>query len=271
MRCVRHLLLAAALVLLGLVTESAGGRTALIGPKAYYLALGDSITWGSTPAGAAHSFADDLATVFAPLGMKRVINLACPGETTTTFIQSGCPWARLNRYPYQGAQLAAALAFLQQHPGEVSPITVEIGYNDPSNDDLFRANCTLAPRAQIVASLAGFDANVRTILSGLTTALHGTGDLIVTNNYVATQNSCAATNTIQREFNAHIATAVKAVRATLVPIYDLFNTPSGRSPALCRLTWICSRYGDLHPNGAGQAAIAQRILSVTGYVRRASS
>lgn len=34
---------------------------------------------------------------------------------------------------------------------------------------------------------------------------------------------------------------------------------------LCRLTWVCSARRDIHPNNAGQMAIAERILSVTGY------
>ena len=269
MRTVRYALWAAGLVLFGLFSQNGSAKTFLQGPKAYYLALGDSITWGATPVGPAHSFADDLATVFARAGMTEAVNLGCPGETTTTFIHGGCPSAKINRYPYTGPQLAAALAFLHQHPGEVSPVTVEIGYNDPSNDGLLLPRCTLAPEPMIAAALVRFDANLRIILHDLSSALRGTGDLVVTNNYVATQNTCPASNVLQREFNSHLAASVAAAHATLVPIYDLFNTRSGQSAALCRLTWICSQYVDIHPNIAGQMAIAQRILEVTGYARRA--
>ena len=268
MRGVRCALWVALLMLFGLFSQNGSAKTVLQGPKAYYLALGDSITWGVTPVGPAHSFADDLASVFAQAGMKEAVNLGCPGETTTTFIDGGCPSAKITRYPYTGPQLAAALAFLHQHPGAVSPVTVEIGYNDPTHQGLLLPGCLLAPEPLIAATLVSFDANLQTILRHLTEALHGTGDLVVTNNYVATQNTCPASNMLQREFNRHLAAGVAAARATLVPIYDLFNTSSGQSTALCRLTWICSQYADIHPNVAGQMAIAQRILEVTGYSRR---
>jgi lysophospholipase L1-like esterase len=258
--------IALALAMLTTVTASqADARQSMVGPKAFYLALGDSITWGLQPARPAHSFADDLAVEFAPMGTKVVVNLACSGETSTTFVRGGCPWARNVRYPYHGAQLQAALAFIHEHPGMVSPVTVEIGYNDPLRARLIQPRCTLAPEKTISQALAAFSSNLDSILTDLRTALHGTGDLLVTNNYVGTQNTCSASNTLQRRFNARLAIAVARAGAMLVPIYDVFNTPAGQSPMLCQLTWVCSGYGDIHPNDAGQQAIAKRILAITGY------
>lgn len=89
--------------------------------------------------------------------MKQAVNLGCPGETTTTLVHGGCRWAKINRYPYTGPQLAAALAFLHQYAGEVSPVTVEIEYNDPPNYGLLWPHRELAPAPMIKAAGVTFD------------------------------------------------------------------------------------------------------------------
>lgn len=59
-----------------------------------------------------------------------MVNLACPGETSVTFLNGKCPFPLLRKYPYVGSQLNAALNFLRAHPGQVSPVTLDIGAND---------------------------------------------------------------------------------------------------------------------------------------------
>lgn len=112
-------------------------------PQGYYLALGDSLTYGIQPAkvdaglqpsGFNTGFVDVFARRLRKLAPKlQVVNYGCPGESTVTFIAGGCPWlagGRALHDAFHGAQLNAALKFLRAHPGEVSPITVNLGGND---------------------------------------------------------------------------------------------------------------------------------------------
>ena len=120
-------------------------------PQRYYLALGDSLAYGIQPArfeaglppsgfdtGYVDVFARALRTLAPGL---RVVNYGCPGETTVTFARGGCPWLAGGRPlhdEFRGAQLRAALAFLRAHPGEVSPITINLGGGDA---DAFSKAC----------------------------------------------------------------------------------------------------------------------------------
>src|SRR5262247_952289 len=78
----------------------------------YYLALGDSLAFGFQPNGDfTHGYVQQLS---AQLPGLVLVNLGCPGETSTTFVTGGrCP------YPNGASQLATAIAFLRAHPGKV--------------------------------------------------------------------------------------------------------------------------------------------------------
>src|SRR5215469_9566286 len=115
-------------------------------PKAYYLALGDSVTYG-------YQAFKDLAglppsaynTGFVDVFSARLrqirpgittINYGCPGESTETFMKGGCIWITVGRQlhdSFSGSQLKAAITFLNAHPGQVSPITLNLGGNDIPN------------------------------------------------------------------------------------------------------------------------------------------
>src|SRR6266700_3345067 len=105
-------------------SHSQGPPFHLVGPKQHYLALGDSLAFGVQPNGDfTHGYVNDLFQTLHDEGTKDVKNLGCPGETSSTFINGGCPFAP------QGtpSQLASAMAFLLAHPGKVSPVTLDIG------------------------------------------------------------------------------------------------------------------------------------------------
>src|SRR3989440_9286667 len=112
-------------------------------PQSYYLALGDSIAYGFQPAkakaglppsGFNTGYVDVFAARLRMIAPKiRVVNYACPGESTKTFIHGGCPGRRDVKGlhdAFKGAQLDAALAFLRAHRGQVSPITLSLFGND---------------------------------------------------------------------------------------------------------------------------------------------
>jgi hypothetical protein len=125
---------------LAVLVAAARGTTEAEG---YYLALGDSIAYGVQPTkarpGARPSdfdtgYVDVLAARLRKLSPGlQVVNYGCPGESTVTFSRGGCP-AFADRVKlhdaFRGSQLAAALAFLRAHPGEVSPISLTLFGND---------------------------------------------------------------------------------------------------------------------------------------------
>src|SRR5260370_40062709 len=103
----------------------------LVGPKARYLALGDSLAFGYQPdLDFSHGYADYFMSNLTHHGIKHIANLGCPGETSSTFIIGDCPYPFLRKYPYIGPQLAAAVTYLKSFKGQISPVTLDIGAND---------------------------------------------------------------------------------------------------------------------------------------------
>ncbi len=110
-------------------------------PKQYYLALGDSFTYGfqfsklglaptAFNTGYVDAFATRMRTIRPDL---LVVNYGCPGESSVTFIAGGCSGLAAGvalHDDYEAAQLDAAVAFLRAHPGRVSPITLTVWSND---------------------------------------------------------------------------------------------------------------------------------------------
>jgi len=109
------------------------------------LALGDSIAYGFQ----SFKFAANLPSSAYNTGYVDVfearlrqlrpgittVNYGCPGESTETFVNGDCIWAKTGhqlRDAFSGTQLQATLVFLHEHPGQVSPITLTLWGNDLS-------------------------------------------------------------------------------------------------------------------------------------------
>ena len=111
-------------------------------PLAYYLALGDSITYGFQPnkanAAPPSAFDTGYVDVFAARLRKlspkiQVVNYGCPGESTVTFTRGGCVGLAEGKKlhdAFRGSQLKAALSVLRAHRGQVSPVTLTLFGND---------------------------------------------------------------------------------------------------------------------------------------------
>jgi lysophospholipase L1-like esterase len=133
-RFVRFVLVAALGAAAVLGSETAAGA-APKGPFAnahpFYLALGDSLARGVQPDSEGHSLPTDQGYVDAVYAAERatiprlqLMNLGCPGESTTTMRTGGiCPYA-------QGSQLAQAVYFIRHHRHDVAFVTIDIGAND---------------------------------------------------------------------------------------------------------------------------------------------
>ena len=258
-------LVAALLVVLALRPGASATAATTVGPKTYYLALGDSLAWGYQPNGQFFQGYDmDLYEHLVGHGTLLEANLGCLGETTITFINGGCPDAYIHKYPYSGAQLSAALTFIRQHPGQVSPVTIDIGANDVR--PLINPSTCAAPSATVFSqTLATFDSNFSSILAQLRTALQGTGDLVTMNYYFPYQNQCPNLLPDVETFNQHLAADAQQNGVPVADVFGAFGGATEPNPNLCTYTWICSSYHDIHATSQGYVVIAQQVENALGY------
>jgi lysophospholipase L1-like esterase len=242
-------------------------------PQSYYLALGDSITYGIqptkvTPGTVPSAFDTGYVDVFAARLRKlspkiRVVNYGCPGETTVTFTRGRCSGladgVKLHD-AYRGSQLGAALSFLRAHRGQVSPITVTLWGNDvlPLSEKGKRAPSVIA----------SFATRFNSILQQLRTAAP-TAEIIVSGAWNPEADRLAQTEPLYRSLDAAIARAAAASRARHAIFAALNGTGnvSTQQARLCRLTFFCSK-GDPHPTDAGYRAMAGAFMAASGYPRQ---
>ncbi len=229
------------------------------GLKQHYLGLGDSLAFGFQPNGDyTHGYVTDLFNLLQNEGVKDVTNYGCPGETSSTFINGGCPFAP----PNTPAQLTAAVAFLQQNAGKVSPITLDIGANDVLHDT-DPSTCKVN-RTQFNIDLATLDTNLTgTILPALQKALtingHVTGDLVLMNYYDPLQNLCPNTVHFTQRLNEHLAADTKAFGFFIVNVFGAFGGSGVPNPNICAYTWMCTPPPlgpNIHPTDLGYSVIA---------------
>lgn len=243
-------------------TGSGSAGEAQIAPKQYYLALGDSLAFGYQPdLDYTHGYADDVFNALQARGTRTLVNLGCPGETSETFIGGRCPYPFLRKFPYFASQLAAALAFLHQHAGQVSPVTLDIGANDLL-PDVAQQTCTV--NAGFTDDLATLDAHlVQTILPQLHHALgvngHLSGQLLLLTYYDPFENRCPASAVVAQLANAHLKQDMRGFGG-VVDVYSAFG--GSAAPNLCATTWMCSPiFPDIHPTALGYRAMAAAIVS----------
>jgi lysophospholipase L1-like esterase len=280
------LLLVLTLSLLAALTTSAGADSAapptFQPPRNYYLSLGDSVAFGfqrvvfdaglasGEPASAFdHGYTDDFAARLAEIrpGIQTV-NLACPQETTVTMVAGGCAYAAA--YPlhahYQGAQLAAALAFLAAHRGRVSPVTFSIGGND---EVAFVASCHFDP-ACIAAGIPQFATALAARIGGILASIRAAApdaELIVLRGYNPYAVVDPSTNQAAEVVNLAVAQTAAASQARIADAYTPFNLAPEEPQTLCALTWFCTPLADNHPNDAGYRVIADAFFAASGYAR----
>lgn len=237
----------------------------------YYMALGDSLSFGYQPNLDFNSgFADDIFHDEQKANVTGLVNYACAGESTETMIDGGCPGGILHHGSYTGSQLQAAVDFLKaaHNRGRVSPITLEIGSNDVITDwNAF--TCSQSPSAG--ADLARMDANLTgVILPRLLDALGaGTkadnGDLHILNYYNPYAKECPGSAPFIHMLNNHLQADAAQFRIPVVDVYAAFGGDANMASNICEYTWICNvRFHDIHPTNLGYQVIAKAVELTLG-------
>lgn len=243
-------------------------RAALIGPKTYYLGLGDSLAFGYQPDfDWSHGYVQYFYNNLKQHGVSSLTDYGCNGETSNTMINGGCPYQFLLHNYYLGPQLAAAVNFLHSHAGQVSPVTLDMGANDLL-PDINSSNCTVS--ANWTNDLAKLNSNMLNyILPQLVAALTNgsgqrTGDLVLTNYYDPYAKVCPNSLPYVQQLNASLV--ADAAQFNL-PIADTYTAFGGANMAnnICNYTWICSFFKDIHADDAGYQVIANAYAAKLGY------
>jgi lysophospholipase L1-like esterase len=254
-------------LILALVLAMVPGRAraaGLVGPNYYYLGLGDSLAFGYQPdLDWSHGYVDQWYTNLKNHGSKSNVNLSCPGETSTSFINGGCPTG-LSHTLYFGPQLHATVSFIKAHPGQVSPVSLDIGANDIL-PDINTSTCAISSTWQ--TDVAKVDANLtNTILPQLVAALtvNGarTGDLVMMNYYDPHQNDCPNTVPYLQSFNQHLASDAARFGVPIADVFTAFGGPNVPNWNIYNDTWMPL---DIHATTTGYGVIAGAFEQVTGY------
>jgi lysophospholipase L1-like esterase len=282
---IRHLLragaaLAALIMTVGSATAAAASPPPrLIPPKAYYLALGDSIAYGfqtskalaRLPPGAFNTGYTDLFAGRLHQLRPRIatVNYSCPGESTTSFLLP-CIWKTSGHAlhnDYTGSQLDAALAFLAAHRGKVSPITVSLNGNDINE---FLHSCPPGDLACIQngapAAIAAYQARLTSILARLRTAAPD-AEIIIVGAYDPNLGAFAFADPLFTQLNQAQQAAAATVRARFadpLPVFNPQGDAAAETAAICTLTLLCTE-GDGHPSDTGYRALADLVWAASGY------
>jgi lysophospholipase L1-like esterase len=277
----------AGLMVLGVIAAPASpspGPPRFDPPKAYYLALGDSITYGFQASKLAaglppSAFDTGYVDVFAARiralrpGLT-VVNYGCPGESTASFISGPCLANTIGlplHDPFGGSQLAAAVAFLHAHPGSVSPITLTLWANDVRELVQECAGDLACVQLRAPTEIARLASNLRAILAELRAAAPS-AEIVVTGVWDTFLGLFALADPMFEALNAAIAGVTADADARFADPFPIFN-PRGdaaaETAAICTLTLLCTD-GDSHPSDAGYRALAAVVFDASGYARRLS-
>jgi lysophospholipase L1-like esterase len=233
-------------------------------PKSVYLALGDSLAFGyqqakfnenlptEDPAVYNTGYVDGFAKQLTSIDPRiQTVNLGCPGETTDSLLGlARCPYHPpfALHSSYSGSQLDAALAVLGAHPGQVSPVTIDIGANDLLGG----------------ATLAHIQANVSMILDKLRDAAPYT-EIIVLGYYNPLIVSAPGSDVVVAQLNSLLAQTAAQYRARFADPLPVFNPAVNEIPTICALTLICTPLHDIHASDIGYEQLADLVFAASGY------
>jgi lysophospholipase L1-like esterase len=247
----------------------------------YQLSLGDSLTqgWGASTLTSdfANLIRDHESSTYPDL---QVQNIACLGETTTSFQGGGgvCSYAH-------GNQLAQAEWFLAQHPGHVAYITLDLGINDVDGcfqGDVIDMACTATGVADVQHDLPQIVAGLQAAAPGVPIFgansydpyLAGAPEVGASDPYLGYQSldpSFAPDSlTVFSSLNSAISAAYSTPGVTIVDVASAFQTQNAALTGsfegtplpqnvsnICAWTHMCDSSGlTIHFNDAGEIQVA---------------
>ena len=222
----------------------------------WYLAIGDSITFGYTVdrarAGVNSAWALQLEGMLAQRGEPwKLYDTACPSERTDTYY-TRCPSKQLVPFLADQSQHDAAMAAIAGHRADLKLILVDLGSNDLLAA-LRNGQDTATAATQLHASLTR-------ILDELQRAAPGV--LVVVCNYYNPLANLAPATQPQLALVNQLLSAVGADHhARLADFFGAINTTAtGQDPQLCG--YIDCAHTDVHPTVAGHTRLAQAALAV---------
>ena len=266
------------------------GGTAVAGAatttSAFYLDIGGSASVGVQPtlvnprgAPTASGYANDLVALEAARGISlQLVQIGCPGESTTTMLYGGD-----HCYQSPATQLTTAVSFLQAHYADTGIVTVDLGFNNVVKC-VKKATGVSACLDQGFAQLrqelplimttlqAAAGPNVHFVGVGhydpfLASALHGTSGKATALRSLGAMSTLNRTlSGIYQSFSVPIAEVARAFKnfdrapTTLASV----GTVATNVAQTCTLTWMCqlAPYGpNLHPNDTGYQTIADAIAT----------
>lgn len=245
-----------------------------------YLALGDSLAYGMQighlkqemklgtldAASFDTGYVNRLAAILRHSTPNlRVVDLGCPGETTTSFISGPCAFATNGKpfgnkplpmhVKYKGTQLLAGLKYLENQKNNIRLITVDLGVNDLRADELTcrsASNFEKCLKSKWPKTAKNVAKNLSIILHNLRYAAPHTKILVMTYyNWLGLRHPRSDAQV--RDLNAIITRSARSIGATTIHTFPAFN----ESGKLCKLSLICGPTKDLHPTNAGYELIAR--------------
>jgi lysophospholipase L1-like esterase len=221
-------------------------------------------------------YPEDLAKVLR----LRLVNASCPGETTSSMINSaalnnGCEstvqggpgyrsFAPLH-IGYHGSQLNYAVRYLRENP-QTTLVTIDIGANDlfvceQTNSDY----CTGSDFNRVLATITS---NLDTILSALRNRAHYRRGLVVV-SYYALSYGDSASLTQTRELDAALTGPAVRYGASVADGYAAFRAASAKSGGDTCVAGLRIKLPaggcDLHPSALGQRVLAMAVLRALAH------
>jgi lysophospholipase L1-like esterase len=282
-RIARGTLVLITVLLCAAAAASAAPPRPPVTPGSGYLALGDSVTFGfqestTVPAPNYHNAASFFGypEQLGPQLKLQVANAACPGETSSSFINpkaesNGCentlnkPFGYRVAFPlhvkYKGSQLKFAIKYLRSHRN-VRLVSLMIGANDLFVCRETTVDMCLKPSEQ-AKTLAKVKRNIRTILSALRHQAGYKGQLEIVHYYSLNYASALITG-ISRELNAAQDAAAKPFGIAVADGFGVFAKASQKSGGnACTAGLITQTPAPpncgVHPTYAGSALLAQAV------------
>jgi lysophospholipase L1-like esterase len=238
-----------------------------------YLALGDSIAFGFNPLNptpANPSSYTGYPEVIGQILPNAVVNAACPGETSGSFLSATAADNGCRRWKagfslhadYEGTQIAFAEAYVHAHP-QTKFISINIGANDLI---VLQKGC-LGDLACIQAGLPGalgaYGQNLATIFTRLRLAGF-TGKFLTLTTYATNYNDPLAVPalTAMNQIAAQVTDAFDGKVADGFGTFQFFaRKASGDACAAGLLIKLPSGTCDIHPSEKGRDILAVSVVA----------